>query len=37
MNWLWYVAPFASLVALIVAALFFRSMKASSPGNDRMQ
>ena len=34
---LWYVAPIASFVALVVAALFFRSMKRSNAGNDRMQ
>ena len=34
---LWYIAPFASLVALAVALVFFRSMKKSDAGNDRMQ
>ena len=33
---LWTIAPIASLVALVVAALFFRSMKRADPGNDRM-
>ena len=34
---LWYIAPFASIVALAVAAIFFRSMKNSDAGNERMQ
>ena len=34
---LWYIAPAASLVALVVAAFFFRSMKKADAGNDRMQ
>ena len=34
---LWYIAPFASLVALVVATVFFRSMKNSDAGNDRMR
>ena len=33
---LWITAPIASLVALVVAAVFFRSMKQADPGNDRM-
>lgn len=37
MSLMWYVAPLASLVALVVATLFFRSMKKASPGNSRMQ
>ena len=36
MTALWYVAPLASLVALVVAAVFFRSMKRSDAGNERM-
>ena len=36
MTYLWYVAPVASLVALIVATVFFRSMKRSDAGNERM-
>ena len=32
----WCIAPFASIVALVVAALFFRSMKRSDPGDARM-
>lgn len=34
---LWYIAPFASLVALAVAIAFFRSMKKADAGNDRMR
>ena len=34
---LWYIAPVASLVALVVAAIFFRSMKGADAGNDRMR
>ena len=33
---LWTIAPVASLVALVVAMIFFRSMKRADPGNDRM-
>ena len=33
---LWYIAPIASLVALVVATGFFRSMKRSDPGDVRM-
>ena len=33
---LWYIAPIASLIALAVAAAFFRSMKKADPGNERM-
>ena len=33
---LWYIAPIASLAALAVAAIFFRSMKKADPGNERM-
>ena len=33
---LWYIAPIASLVALVVATGFFRSMKRSDPGDARM-
>ncbi len=33
---LWYIAPIASLVALVVAMVFFRSMKRSNPGDARM-
>ena len=33
---LWYIAPIASLVALVVAMVFFRSMKRSEPGDARM-
>ena len=33
---LWYIAPIASLIALAVAAIFFRSMKKADPGNERM-
>ena len=33
----WYVAPLASLVALVVATFFFKSMQKASPGNARMQ
>ena len=36
-EYVWYVAPVASLVALAVAAGFFRWMKGSDPGNDRMR
>ena len=36
MTALWYIAPLASLVALVVATIFFRSMKRSDAGNDRM-
>ena len=36
MTPMWYIAPFASLAALVVAAIFFRSMKKSDPGNERM-
>ena len=36
MTYLWYVAPVASLVALIVATVFFKSMKRSDAGNERM-
>jgi len=36
MTALWYIAPFASLVALVVATIFFRSMKRSDAGNERM-
>ena len=34
---LWYIAPVASLVALVVAALFFRSMKKADAGDARMR
>ena len=33
---LWYIAPVASLVALVVATLFFRSMKRADAGDARM-
>ena len=33
---LWTIAPIASLIALVVAMIFFRSMKRADPGNDRM-
>ena len=33
---LWIIAPIASLVALVVAAVFFRSMKKADAGNERM-
>ncbi len=33
---LWYIAPVASLVALVVATLFFRSMKRADAGDPRM-
>jgi len=33
---LWYIAPIASLVALVVATGFFRAMKRSDPGDARM-
>ena len=33
---LWYIAPVASLVAVVVATLFFRSMKKAAAGNERM-
>ena len=33
---LWTIAPIASLVALVVAAVFFRSMKRADAGNERM-
>ena len=36
-NIVWYIAPLASLVALLVATFFFKSMKKASPGNARMQ
>ena len=36
-TFVWYIAPLASVVALVVAALFFKSMKKASPGNARMQ
>ena len=36
-EFVWYVAPVASLVALAVAAGFFRWMKGSDPGNGRMR
>ena len=34
---LWYIAPIASLIALAVAAAFFRSMKKADPGDGRMR
>ena len=34
---LWYIAPFASLVALVVAMVFFSSMKKADAGSDRMR
>ena len=33
---LWYIAPIASLVALVVAMVFFRAMKRSDAGDARM-
>nr|WP_217704998.1 sodium-translocating pyrophosphatase [Victivallis sp. Marseille-Q1083] len=33
----WYVAPLASILALLVAIIFYRKMMAANPGNAKMQ
>lgn len=33
---LWYIAPLGAIMALIFAAIFFRQVKKSDPGNARM-
>ena len=37
MNPLWYIAPLGSLLALVMAVVFFRAMKRADAGNARMQ
>ncbi|MBR4884736.1 MAG: sodium/proton-translocating pyrophosphatase, partial [Lentisphaeria bacterium] len=34
---LWWAAPLASVMALLVAVSFYKKMIASNPGNDRMR
>jgi len=33
---IWYIAPFGAVMSLIFAAIFFRQVKRSHPGNPRM-
>ncbi len=35
--WYWYVAPLASVLALVFAFIIYRMMMSANPGNDRMR
>ncbi len=35
--WIWYLAPIASVVALVFAWIFYKQVAASNPGDERMQ
>lgn len=37
LPWYWFIAPFASILALIFAYIFYAEVRRNDPGNERMQ